>query len=101
MVPVVVVLRRVSAEEFFSEARLGRIAEQLVLSGLRSSRELRIGLPTDPVELQEMVTGLAGEVAASIGNENQDEIAVLLHAAAVSVQGLSLLTCRLQSCEWT
>jgi hypothetical protein len=93
MVSVLSLLRRASAEEDFSEARLARVAAALSDAGLPSSREFRLGFPPQHGERVAMAKGLACEVAAAIGNESASDIAVLLLEVAENVKELSVSAC--------
>ena len=92
-VPVLAVLRRVGSSDEWSEARLTKLATALKDVGLTTSRELRLVFPADVGSRMHEVTGLAAELAASIGNGKADEIALLVMAAANSCMGLSMEAC--------
>ena len=67
--PVLAVLQRVADSETFSEERLFRVAAFLTRSGLPTSREMRLGFPSDDTKRLAEIKGLAAEAATYLGNE--------------------------------
>ena len=90
--PVSAVLRQVSAEADWPEATLQRVAGELSALGLCTSRELRLGFPTDEPKLREEARGLGGEIAAKL-NLDSAALGVLIFDAVCSTKGLSVSTC--------